>query len=242
MADPLEELERVRRRDQERRERRRRLRRWLEAIPEGWRERQRRAKDRRAQEGHRVSVWQSGRVALVVMVGGPCAIVVGQIWGWSAGLAGGAVLAALLLAHRLEAWWWRRRLPFRLTGFNRIRGEPGGRTEDDFAYVACKLRVELVDPGAGAEALAGALEILASRLSDAQARERRFQMAPHRVWRVRGDTLQGELDGSLWGSRWLEQWLRREAVLLHRAHPIREVVVSARYTGDSYRVPDSDPW
>jgi hypothetical protein len=230
MDDPLRALDEIARQDQARAARRRRLR-------DGWRALWSWGSspgDPARPARTVVSPWQSGRVAVVVLGGALAVPVAWQAGGSAAGLAVLAAALGLLAAHRAEQWWWRRRLPFRLVGFDEIGGEQGSVSEDETSYVACELRVHLVEPGAGTDAVRRALLLLADRLREAQAGTSRFEVTPARAWRVEGAVLRGELDGRLWGDRWLEQWLRREAVLLHRAHPIREVVVDARYTGSAY--------
>jgi hypothetical protein len=226
VSDPVDELDRLaaEQRDAESRHARRAAR---------WRRRPRPT----APAGQRVSPWAQGRVAVVIMAGGVVSVVAWQLAGWRVGLpAVGAVALALALI-RLDAWWWRARLPFGLEGFDFIHGTSRG-SPNHHPVIEVRVQVVLVDPAGGAATVAKALGLLASQVELARRREKRFPRDAKYDWRVGADgALTGAFGYSLWGSRLFERWLRREAQLLHRAHPVRVVVVRAAFTGATYYVP-----
>ena len=150
-----------------------------------------------------------------------------------------AVIVGALLIDNLT---WRRRLPFRLEGYEHIAARaPDGDDVAPWVRVSVALHLaDGVDAAAAAPHAARVLDILASRINKKMASDRDRDFDKDQRWKVADGAAEGESTYAFYTQRLCERWLRREVRLLARAFPLERVVVRAAYTGRGYDIPSSD--
>jgi hypothetical protein len=102
------------------------------------------------------------------------------------------------------------------------------------------VRVALRDDSQDARAArARAVDVLVSRCNAMLNKDEDLKPTAGQWWRLHEDgSCRGECTFEIYTTRRLEKWMRGEVALLAKAHPVEKVIVSARFTGSSSRIPD----
>lgn len=157
----------------------------------------------------------------------------GHVLSWSAVLLG-------LYSIGLVCWFgvWRKLLRFELVGYDSIAGRDK-TGELEVPWVAFRVAVTLKEDDAVARAaVRAALEILAARATRFMKSDDDAKADSEHRWHLRGDLLAfGKGSRGIFVTGLLRRWLLGELNRVARRWPIERVEITARYTGDFYRVP-----